>query len=109
MEKQRNPSDRPWEPQGWISLVPLTDAQISGTLYQFDCVPGLTLDRREALESALRVASHVSDSVDSAGQGATMCPTRDEMRKIPSAEFLSWMLRGTDGTPVWFRSGLTLC
>ena len=96
MDKRRNPSDGHREPRGWISLVPLTDAQISGTLYQFDYVPGLTLDRREALESALRVASHVSGTVDSAGQVSSMAiATGDGLPKIPGAEFLSWMLRGT--------------
>ncbi|KAI9036539.1 uncharacterized protein KD926_001750 [Aspergillus affinis] len=94
MDKRRNPSDGLGEPQGWISLVPLTDAQISGTLYQFDYVSGLTVDRREALESALRVASHVSDSVDSAGQVSGMAiSVVDGLPKIPGAEFLSWMLR----------------
>ncbi|KAK1140656.1 hypothetical protein N8T08_009969 [Aspergillus melleus] len=94
MDKRRNPSAGHREPRGWISLVPLTDAQISGTLYQFDCVPGLTLDRREALESALRVASHVSGTVDSAGQVSSMAnATGDGLSKIPGAEFLSWMLR----------------
>ncbi|PLB53602.1 hypothetical protein P170DRAFT_469090 [Aspergillus steynii IBT 23096] len=94
MDKGRHPSHAPSEPQGWISLVPLTDAQISGTLYQFDCVPGLTLDRRQALESALRVASNVSESVDSAGEGSSIPPSgADGSSKIPGAEFLSWMLR----------------
>lgn len=78
----------------WISLVPLTDAQLTGQR-QLECTShGLVGNRRQALESALYAASQLPQSM-----GDLVLEDDDhgeEQQNIPSAEFLSWMLNGMD-------------
>ncbi|KAE8153999.1 hypothetical protein BDV25DRAFT_148449 [Aspergillus avenaceus] len=83
----------PYELYGWISIVPLTDAQMMST-HQLDRLHGLAWNRRQALESALCIAGRVTEN---------MCGTvpntdifDNEHSRIPSAELLTWMLKDID-------------
>ncbi|KAL2833340.1 hypothetical protein BDW59DRAFT_156841 [Aspergillus cavernicola] len=77
-----------------MSSVPLTDAQMINRRH-LEHSRGLTWNRRQALESALSVASQILGSMEDcsemAGEAAAAAAAVEG--SVPSVEFLYWMLR----------------
>lgn len=81
------------EVYGAISRGPLYDAQFT-IQHQLKRLQGLTLDRRQVLESALCVPRQLlGDFGDSAQPNGTSYQIEEQSR-VPSAELLAWMLKG---------------
>ncbi|KAL3481556.1 hypothetical protein BJX99DRAFT_218492 [Aspergillus californicus] len=76
-----------------MAILPLTDAQMINRR-QLEHSQGLTWNRRQALESALSVASQILGSMEQGVEmtGEAAAASEGEDRNIPSAEFLRWML-----------------
>ncbi|KAF7585613.1 hypothetical protein BBP40_010475 [Aspergillus hancockii] len=87
-----NHSNVAYEFHSWISIVPLSDAQMSSR-HQLSQVQGLAWNRLQALESALYAASQVTESMGGLGKFSNTNDQSEELYKIPSPEFLSWMLK----------------
>ncbi|OJJ35383.1 hypothetical protein ASPWEDRAFT_109908 [Aspergillus wentii DTO 134E9] len=80
------------EVYGAISRGPLYDAQFT-IQHQLKRLQGLTLDRRQVLESALCVPRQLLDDFgDSAHPNGTSYQIEEQPR-VPSAELLAWMLK----------------
>ncbi|KAJ5657314.1 uncharacterized protein N7484_000963 [Penicillium longicatenatum] len=73
----------------FVSPLPLLDAKFA-IQFQLDHLPGLAINRREILESALRHAAQLSDSFE----GQLQEPSDDNTSsgdEIPSLELLMWI------------------
>lgn len=75
------------------SPLPLQDAQAT-IQYQLEHLEGLAINRRQILESALRLASQLSESFEDPAQNAGDVSVDEDQFKPPSVEFLTWMLKG---------------
>lgn len=77
-----------------IVYDPVYDAQmtIQHQLYQ---LPGLSLDRRSVLETALSVIKILSDNSRALVQDSLNDHQEEVYFRSPSIEFLTWMLKGT--------------
>ena len=81
------------EPKTRILYNPVHDAQ-STIQRQLRHLPGLTLDRRSVLETALSVINLLSDNPRALVQESKSSHQGTVSGQIPSAEFLTWMLKG---------------
>ncbi|RHZ46074.1 transcription factor domain-containing protein [Aspergillus thermomutatus] len=88
--------DREQELHTWILLVPLTDAQLTRQR-PLDRIQGLTWNRIQVLESALYVASQLSQSMGGFKSPLDVEGSGEEQPEIPSVEFLTWMLNDLGG------------
>ncbi|KAE8412024.1 hypothetical protein BDV36DRAFT_272773 [Aspergillus pseudocaelatus] len=86
-----------YELHNWISIVPLTDAQMASR-HRLSRVQGLAWNRLQVLESALYAASQFTESTGGFGKLPNVDDPSEEQRQIPAPEFLTWMLKdiGTD-------------
>ncbi|KNG83634.1 C6 transcription factor [Aspergillus nomiae NRRL 13137] len=86
-----------YELHNWISIVPLTDAQMASR-HRLSRVQGLAWNRLQVLESALYAASQFTESMGGFKKPLSIDDQSEEQRKIPAPEFLTWMLKdiGTD-------------
>ncbi|KAE8136381.1 hypothetical protein BDV38DRAFT_114816 [Aspergillus pseudotamarii] len=86
-----------YELHNWISIVPLTDAQMASR-HRLSRVQGLAWNRLQVLESALYAASQFTESMGGFGKPSNVDDQSEEQRQIPAPEFLTWMLKdiGTD-------------
>ncbi|KAE8389104.1 hypothetical protein BDV23DRAFT_194731 [Aspergillus alliaceus] len=75
----------------WMSLIPLTDAQMIHSPH-LGQAQNLAWSRRQALESALSTASQLSRSMEKCMDMAVEAASNEQHRSIPSLEFLYWML-----------------
>lgn len=73
-----------------ISLIPLHEAQV---IIRHE-LEGLTVDKRQILESALRIANQLSKSSVDPAQGGNNNNLSEEEPRVPSTELLTWMLKG---------------
>jgi hypothetical protein len=76
----------------FVSALPLLDAKIA-IQFQLDHLPGLAINRREILESALRHAAQLSDSFEGQLQEPSDDNTNSE-DEVPSLELLMWITSG---------------
>jgi hypothetical protein len=76
----------------WMEIVPLTEDQMIRRRVNTAQDMTWSIERRQALESALSVAGRVLGSMEQS-QGAEMERGVEE-RHIPSFELLYWMLNG---------------
>ncbi|KAE8336100.1 hypothetical protein BDV24DRAFT_142427 [Aspergillus arachidicola] len=93
-------SNRPhlaYELHNWISIVPLTDAQMASR-HRLSRVQGLAWNRLQVLESALYAASQFTESMGGFRIPPNVDDQSEDKCKIPAPEFLTWMLKdiGTD-------------
>jgi hypothetical protein len=86
-------SNHIWEPKTRILYDPVHDAQ-STIQRQLRYLPGLTLDRRSVLETALSVIHLLSDNPRALVQENKPNHQGTGSSRIPPAEFLTWMLKG---------------
>ncbi|KAB8220558.1 hypothetical protein BDV33DRAFT_191172 [Aspergillus novoparasiticus] len=86
-----------YELHNWISIVPLTDAQMASR-HRLSRVQGLAWNRLQVLESALYAASQFTENVGGFRIPPNIDDQSEEQGKIPAPEFLTWMLKdiGTD-------------
>ncbi|QRD88406.1 C6 transcription factor [Aspergillus flavus] len=86
-----------YELHNWISIVPLTDAQMASR-HRLSRVQGLAWNRLQVLESALYAASQFTESMGGFRKPPNVDDQSEEQGKIPAPEFLTWMLKdiGTD-------------
>ncbi|KAE8382866.1 hypothetical protein BDV26DRAFT_252792 [Aspergillus bertholletiae] len=86
-----------YEFHSWISIVPLTDAQMASR-HRLSRVQGLAWNRLQVLESAMYAASQFTERMGAFVKPATIDEQSEGKSKIPSPEFLTWMLKdiGTD-------------
>lgn len=82
----------------WISLIPLTDAQL-GKRRQLECLGNLASSQRQALESALYVAGQISSRVRALENILEYGTDAEQHLMVPSAELLAWMVRGRSLPP----------
>ena len=80
-------------PKTGVLYDPVYDAQIT-IQHQLCHLPGLTLDRRSVLETALSVIRVLSDNSRALVQDGINHQVEVHPRS-PSIEFLTWMLKGT--------------
>lgn len=73
---------------------PVYDAQIT-IQHQLYHLPGLSLDRRSVLETALSVIKVLSDNSRALVQDSLNDHQEEVYSRSPSIEFLTWMLKGT--------------
>lgn len=85
--------DMNYGPPSWMSFVPLTDDQMANR-HQVGHSQGLSWNRRQALQSALSVASQLLGGMKECREMARETANSEEQRNIPSLEFLYWMLNG---------------
>ncbi|EYE91868.1 fungal specific transcription factor domain-containing protein [Aspergillus ruber CBS 135680] len=83
--------DMNYGPPSWMSFVPLTDDQMANR-HQVGHSQGLAWNRRQALQSALSVASQLLGGMKECREMARETANSEEQRNIPSLEFLYWML-----------------
>jgi hypothetical protein len=88
------------------SPLPLQDAHAT-IQYQLEHMEGLAMNRRQILESALSLASQLSETFEDPAQNAGDVSVNEDQPKTPSVEFLTWMLKGNSATvnkdvPLWF-------
>ncbi|KAF9884782.1 hypothetical protein FE257_001272 [Aspergillus nanangensis] len=74
----------------WISLIPLTDAQL-GKRHQVGCLGNLAWSQRQALESAIHVARQVSNRVK--GLESSSNDDGEKHQNVPSIELLTWIVK----------------
>ncbi|KAE8322294.1 hypothetical protein BDV39DRAFT_155856 [Aspergillus sergii] len=86
-----------YELHNWISIIPLTDAQMASR-HRLSRVPGLAWNRLQVLESALFAASQFTEGMGGFRIPPNIDDQSEEQGKIPAPEFLTWMLKdiGTD-------------
>lgn len=94
--------DMNYGPPSWMSFVPLTDDQMANQ-HQVEHSQGLAWNRRQALQSALSVASQLLGGMEECTEMARETAISEEQRNIPSFEFLYWMLNGIVD-PYWSSS-----
>lgn len=90
-----NRSHVAYELHNWISIVPLTDAQMASR-HRLSRVQGLAWNRLQVLESALYAASQFTESMGGFGKLPNVDDQSEEQRTIPAPEFLTWMLKGIE-------------
>lgn len=73
---------------------PVYDAQMT-IQHQLYRLPGLSLDRRSVLETALSVIKVLSDNSRALVQDSLSDHQEEIYPRSPSIEFLTWMLKGT--------------
>lgn len=81
------------QPRVGIVYDPVYDAQLT-IQHQLSHLRGLTLDRRNVLETALCVIKVVSDNSKALAQGNHNDGLAEFDSATPSAELLTWMLKG---------------
>jgi hypothetical protein len=89
----RNLND-PRGPKTGVVYDPVYDAQMT-IQYHLYHLPGLSLDRRSVLETALSVIKILSDNSRALVQDSLNNRQEEVYSRSPSIEFLTWMLKGT--------------
>lgn len=77
-----------------IVYDPVCDAQMT-IQHQLYHLPGLSLDRRSVLETALSVIKILSDNTRALVQESLNDHQEEVYPRSPSIEFLTWMVKGT--------------
>ncbi|KAB8204387.1 hypothetical protein BDV34DRAFT_213855 [Aspergillus parasiticus] len=93
-----------YELHNWISIVPLTDAQMASR-HRLSRVQGLAWNRLQVLESALYAASQFTESMGGFRIPPNIDDQSEEQGKIPAPEFLTWMLKGIKTFSIGFYIG----
>jgi hypothetical protein len=83
-----------FKPGTRLSYDPAYDAQMT-VQHQLQHLQGLTMDRRMVLESALSVIEILSHNSRELIEGNQRIEQGGVLSRIPSTEFLAWMLKGT--------------
>lgn len=63
--------------------------------YQLDNLKWPAINRRQILESGLRLASQLSENFEDPVQAVSDITANEEQIRTPSFELLTWMLKGT--------------
>lgn len=79
---------------GYDKPLSLHDAHAT-IQYHLDHLEWLTINRRQILESGLRLASQLSDSFEDPVHVGSDIVVNEVQIRTPSFELLAWMLKGT--------------